>query len=89
MNRKLFMLAGCLLVLGMAVHAQAPVAQFTTAGGVTTGCAPLVVQFKDQSTNNPTSWEWDFGDGQTSSYQNPNHSYPTAGTYTVTLIARN
>ncbi|HLG03533.1 MAG TPA: gliding motility-associated C-terminal domain-containing protein, partial [Bacteroidia bacterium] len=33
-----------------------------------------------------TSWSWDFGDGQTSTDQNPYHEYPVAGTYTVTLL---
>jgi hypothetical protein len=37
----------------------------------------------------PTSWSWTFGDGGTSSAQNPSHSYATAGTYTVTLTASN
>ncbi len=32
------------------------------------------------------SYSWDFGDGSTSTQQNPTHSYPTAGTFTVTLI---
>lgn len=49
----------------------------------------LTVAFEDQSTNNPTSWTWSFGDGQTSRQQNPTHTYSTAGTYTVTLTVRN
>ncbi|HKG69687.1 MAG TPA: hypothetical protein VKA92_12520, partial [Segetibacter sp.] len=28
-----------------------------------TGCAPMVITFKDTSTGNPTSWRWDFGNG--------------------------
>lgn len=47
------------------------------------------VQFIDQSTNNPTSWSWNFGDGETSTLQNPSHTYSTAGTYTVVLSATN
>jgi len=50
---------------------------------------PLQVQFVDQSANVPTSWEWDFGDGQTSGAQNPKHTYVSEGTYTVTLKVRN
>ncbi|MBN2379835.1 C10 family peptidase, partial [candidate division WOR-3 bacterium] len=38
-----------------------PEAEFT--GDPTSGNAPLTVSFTDQSTNNPTSWAWDFGDG--------------------------
>lgn len=46
--------------------------------------------FTDQSTNSPSNWFWDFGDGSTSMIQNPtNHLFPQAGTYTVCLIASN
>ena len=47
------------------------------------------IQFFDQSTNNPTEWQWNFGDGEKSSEQNPFHTYTTAGTYTVSLTASN
>lgn len=50
---------------------------------------PLQVQFVDQSSNVPTSWEWEFGDGQTSGAQNPKHTYVGEGVYTVTLKVRN
>jgi PKD repeat protein len=55
----------------------------------TSGDAPLAVSFTDSSTGNPTSWSWDFGDGTTSPAQNPNHTYATPGTYTVSLTASN
>jgi gliding motility-associated-like protein len=80
------MLAGCFCLLGNLVRAQAPVAAFTS--NITSGCAPLGVKFQDQSSNNPTSWEWSFGNGQTSSEQNPTVGF-SVGTYTVTLIVRN
>lgn len=66
---------------------QPPVAAFT--GSPTSGCAPLTVNFTDQSTNTPTSWSWDFGDGGTSTAQNPSHQYTVGGNYTVTLTATN
>ena len=44
--------------------------------------------FTDQSTNANT-WLWDFGDGSTSSLQNPTHTYANAGTYQVKLTASN
>lgn len=69
------------------VYAQAPVANFTT--NQSTGCSPVVVQFTDQSTGNPTSWSWDLGNGGTSTLQNPSASYITAGTYTVILTVTN
>jgi PKD repeat protein len=53
------------------------------------GAIPLQVQFEDRSSGLPTEWEWDFGDGGTSTLENPVHTYTTPGTYTVTLIARN
>jgi hypothetical protein len=43
------------------------------------------VYFTDQSTGNITSWNWTFGDGETSTDQNPSHQYTTAGSYNVTL----
>jgi len=47
------------------------------------------LQFTDESTGEPTSWLWDFGDGQTSQLQNPSHTYTTAGNKTVTLTVSN
>jgi PKD repeat protein len=47
------------------------------------------VVFSDISTNNPSSWEWHFGDGNTSTVQNPTHEYMANGIYTVTLITQN
>ena len=47
------------------------------------------VQFQDFSRGNPTSWLWDFGDGQTSVFQNPRHAYAAPGSYKVILTARN
>jgi len=47
------------------------------------------VQFSDGSAGGPTSWLWSFGDGGTSSLQNPSHTYTSAGTFTVSLTASN
>ncbi len=65
----------------------APVANFS--GTPTSGSAPLTVTFTDLSTGSPTSRSWNFGDGGTSTSQNPSHQYTAAGTYTVTLTASN
>lgn len=51
--------------------------------------AGIAVQFTDQSTNSPDSWEWDFGDGNTSTAQNPSHVYESEGVFTVVLKASN
>jgi PKD repeat protein len=47
------------------------------------------VSFFDLSNNVPTSWLWKFGDGNTDTAKNPDHTYQTPGKYTVTLIAFN
>jgi len=60
-----------------------PIAAFNATP--TSGCAPLTVNFTDQSTGNITSWGWTFGDGGTSTLQNPSHQYTSAGSYNVTL----
>jgi PKD repeat protein len=64
-----------------------PVANFTATP--LSGDAPLEVTFTDTSTESPTSWFWDFGDGNTSTSQNPVHEYNIFGTVTVTLTATN
>lgn len=48
----------------------------------------LTYTFTDGSTG-ATSWDWDFGDGNTDNTQNPVHTYATPGTYTVTLTVSN
>ncbi len=45
--------------------------------------------FQDQSTDIPQYYFWDFGDGDTSTIQNPNHKYELPGEYTVTLVVTN
>jgi PKD repeat protein len=64
-----------------------PVANFTA--NITEGYAPLTVQFTDTSTNSPTQWNWNFGDGTTSTEQNPVHVFSGEETYNVTLVAIN
>jgi virginiamycin B lyase len=51
--------------------------------------AGQAVSFTDTSTGSPTSWSWNFGDGGTSTQQNPIHTFGQQGTYSVTLTATN
>mgnify|MGYP000889111751 FL=1 len=46
---------------------------------------PLIVHFSDISTGEADTWEWNFGDGTTSTLQNPSHTFPGQGVYMVTL----
>jgi PKD repeat protein len=64
-----------------------PTAAFTASD--TTGVTPLTILFTDQSTNGPNSWQWDFGDGNSSTEQHPRHTYQDGGTYTVGLTVEN
>ncbi len=66
---------------------QLPIAAFDIATSTPAPGTP--VAFTDRSTGAPTSWQWQFGDGGTSSSQNPTHVYAAPGPYTVTLIASN
>jgi sugar lactone lactonase YvrE/PKD repeat protein len=53
------------------------------------GSSPLNVKFTDKSTNSPTSWLWTFGDGSTSTEQNPTHIYLKPGMFSVKLKVSN
>jgi PKD repeat protein len=74
---------------GTRVLGFAPKANFSAS--FKTGKAPLNTTFFDQSTNEPTSWEWTFESGtpHTSTSQNPVVSYSTPGTFAVTLKVTN
>ena len=73
----------------------APTADFSPNLGF--GAAPFTATFTDQSDPGSvpiTGWSWDFGDpasgaANTSSLQNPSHTYSSVGSYTVTLTATN
>ena len=67
---------------------QPPVAKFwasRTSGTVKS----TIFYFTDNSTNSPTSWNWNFGDGTTSTQRKPSHVYNATGTYSITLTASN
>ena len=62
-----------------------PVANFTASP--TTGLAPLLVSFNNQTTGAASSYSWNFGDATTSAAASPAKLYTNAGAYTVTLTA--
>ena len=64
----------------------APVTSFVASD--TVSCNGTIF-FTDNSSNGPTSWLWDFGDGTTSTLQNPPHTYINGGIYTVSLTTLN
>ncbi|OQP47250.1 hypothetical protein A4H97_07020 [Niastella yeongjuensis] len=74
-------------LFSLRAFAQQMVPDFTSSA--TSGCAPLVVYFKDLTTGNPLYWNWDFGNGSLSNVQNPVISFDQPGTYTVRLVVRN
>jgi beta propeller repeat protein len=73
--------------INIETDSQKPVAAFSASA--TSGIAPLSVTFSDASTNSPTSWSWNLGDGTSSTARNPTHKYTSAGSYTVILTATN
>ena len=60
-----------------------PVADFSAS--TQSGAAPLALNFVSSSTGSISTYAWTFGDGSTSSVQNPTKTYTSAGAYTVSL----
>jgi PKD repeat protein len=77
------------VIITVPSQSSPPLANFTATP--TSGPAPLTVQFNDTSTGSPTSWLWDFGDGNMTNVaeQNPVHTYLANGTYNVSLNVTN
>ena len=67
------------------IYIKPPVAKFIKGANCTT---PLTYNFTDQSIA-PLTWLWNFGDGNTSTLQNPNHTYATPGNYNISLTVTN
>lgn len=77
------------IIMPLLPPGRLPIANFTATGNQ--GFSPLVVEFKDTSLYNPSSWEWDFNNDGTidSTQQNPTFTYSTPGRYTVKLKVTN
>jgi PKD repeat protein len=75
------------LAVTTGTNSSAPVAQFLMSSNI--GVAPFTVTFQDTSLNSPTSWSWNFGDGGTSTSQNPSHTFTNIWRQTVTLTVNN
>jgi FOG: PKD repeat len=76
----------------LSVTTATPAAPPVSAAFDMTPSSPAVranVTFTDRSTGSPTSWQWNFGDGSTSSAQNPSHAYAAQGSYAVALTVAN
>jgi len=84
-------ITGGRLNLAKALNATPPPPTLTAnfSANPASGQAPLAVQFTDTSTGGPTSWTWNFGDGATSSTQNPSHTFNSGGNFTITLTVDN
>jgi len=78
------------MVLGtvLSLKSSAQLSASFTANN-TSGCSPLLVNFTDHSTGNPTDWKWNLGNGASSVLQNPSVVYINPGTYTVKLVIKN
>jgi PKD repeat protein len=73
-------------IVGQVIVNPLPVANFTNLNAQ--GCGPIDVQFTDSSfisSGSVVAWNWDFGDGGSSTAQNPMHTYTVSGSYPVTL----
>ncbi|MGN6507838.1 MAG: PKD domain-containing protein, partial [Chitinophaga sp.] len=74
-----------LFLLTASTHAQIK-ADFTPSK--TSDCESLITTFNDNSTGNPVSWQWNLGNGATSTQQSPSASYTSPGTYKVILTVK-
>ncbi|MEO5673145.1 MAG: PKD domain-containing protein [Chitinophagales bacterium] len=50
-------------------------------------CVGADIQFTESTTGNPAQWNWNFGDGGSSTEQNPGHAYASEGNYTIYFSA--
>ena len=78
--------SGCTVTVQDSLYIQHIVADFEP--DTNRGCTPFVTRFWDRSIN-ASDWWWEFSNGDTSAYQNPNIAFDDPGVYSATLIAYN
>ena len=80
---------GCNSIASQSIiSSPSPIANFTSTP-VCLNTTPTLFQDLSIGNTTVTNWDWNFGDNNSSTQQNPSHSYANDGTYTVTLIATN
>ncbi|MGF6848114.1 gliding motility-associated-like protein [Chitinophaga sp. W3I9] len=79
----LLLLADCFIFSGVTAQIKA---DFNASS--TSDCELLLTTFSDKSTGQPISWQWDFGNGYTSTEQHPGATYVKPGVYTVSLTVK-
>jgi gliding motility-associated-like protein len=79
---------GCDSTITMNVRIEKPTANFGWAIQ-NVGCGTLQVAFTDSSYQSITAWQWNFGNGASSTLQNPIYTYTSPGVYSVSLIVTN
>lgn len=82
-NSMRLLLSSLLFIGGVITNGFGQTANFTA--DIISGCAPLTVKFTDSSTGGANGWDWTFGNGNSSSLQNPSAIYTQPGIYNVTL----
>jgi len=85
--RRNYLLFFFMMLISVGRVSSQVVASFSASAQF--GCPPLVVNFTDQSTGNPTSWQWILGNGNTSTNENPTANFTQPGVYVVIEIVSN
>jgi len=85
--------AACTITTNAAILSLGDIPIVDFSGEPLLGCSPLTVEFTDLTQGNSVSWNWNFGDpsssANTSSIENPSHTFNSGGIYTVTLNITN
>ena len=84
--RSINFLFTCILIAFTGIAFSQPAANFSA--DIVSGCTPVLINFSDHSSGNPTQWKWDLGNGTISNLQNPSVTYFQPGKYTVKLIVK-